>query len=326
MSNPVVDSVVPYTAELLLSQWLNHWLLQQIRPRRRQSTFLRYQRVANRQIVPLLGSIQIGQLTPSNVLEWQNRLLDNGLSASGVGFAHTILTGALRFAQRMEVISRNPASLVPRPPKRRSEARAPEIRAVKDLLALAESKNHFLYTCIRLIAYTGLRRGEVCALRWPSVNLEQGYLLVTGSLVRQLGGVRVEPPKTPSGYRRVDLDSGTTEVLRRYRQEREASGDQHDIVFADGRGGWLNPNKLTRVVSQLGESAGHPGITIRGLRHFHASVSLQTGQNVVVVSKRLGHSSVSITTDIYAHSLPGWQKETAEAFAAAMDSGFGLSR
>ena len=185
MSTELVATIAPYTADLALSDWLNHWLTQQIRPRRRQSTFLRYQRIAYRQIVPHLGAIPIGCLAPAHILEWQNRLLDGGLSPSGVGFAHTVLTGALRFALRMEVIPRNPASLVPRPPKRRSEAKSPEIRAVKDLLELAESEGHFLYPCIRLIAYTGLRRGEVCALRWPSVDLEKGYLLVTGSLVLQ---------------------------------------------------------------------------------------------------------------------------------------------
>ena len=57
------------------------------------------------------------------------------------------------------------------------------------------------------------------------------------------------------------------------------------------------------------------------MRHFHASVALQTGQNIVVVSKRLGHSSVSVTSDIYAHALPGWQKQAAEAFARAMEEG-----
>ena len=76
--------------------------------------------------------------------------------------------------------------------------------------------------------------------------------------------------------------------------------------------------QLTRAVKKLGTRAGHPGMTVRSLRHFHASVALQTGENIVVVSKRLGHSNVSITSDIYAHSLPGWQKETAEAFAEAM--------
>ena len=84
-------------------------------------------------------------------------------------------------------------------------------------------------------------------------------------------------------------------------------------------GEWLNPAMLTRAVKSLGRRVGRPDMTVRSLRHFHASVALQTGQNIVVVSKRLGYSNVSITSDIYAHALPGWQKQTAEAFAQAME-------
>ena len=71
-------------------------------------------------------------------------------------------------------------------------------------------------------------------------------------------------------------------------------------------------------MKRLGERVGHQGITSWSLRHFHASVTLQEGTNLVVVSKRLGHANVSITSNIYAHSLPGWQKQAAEDFAAAM--------
>ena len=75
------------------------------------------------------------------------------------------------------------------------------------------------------------------------------------------------------------------------------------------------------VVKRLGERVGHPDMTVCSLRHFHAGVALQARQNIVVMSKRLGHSNVSITSDIYAHSLPAWQHQATDAFAAAMDGG-----
>ena len=93
------------------------------------------------------------------------------------------------------------------------------------------------------------------------------------------------------------------------------------IVFPrNGLEGWCHPNTLTHALKELTKRAGCPGVTVRSLRHFHATVSLRANQNVVVVSKRLGHSKVSITLDIYAHALPGWQEEVAEAFAREMDS------
>ena len=92
-------------------------------------------------------------------------------------------------------------------------------------------------------------------------------------------------------------------------------------VFADDQGNWISPKRLYDTVKRYGRRVGHPDMTVRSLRHFHASLMLQSGQNIVVVSKRLGHSTVSITSDIYAHSLPGWQRQAAEAFAAAMEDG-----
>ena len=90
-------------------------------------------------------------------------------------------------------------------------------------------------------------------------------------------------------------------------------------VFADEFGGWASPQRLYKAVKKYGEQAGVPQLTVHSLRHFHATLLLQSGQNIVVVSKRLGHAQVSMTTDIYAHALPGWQREAAEAFAAAME-------
>ena len=124
----------------------------------------------------------------------------------------------------------------------------------------------------------------------------------------------------------MDLDAGTVEVLRRHQARqaelRESMGEAYEDrgrVFADPYGGWASPQRLLKAVKEYGRRAGQPSMSVRSLRHFHASLLHQSWQNVVVVSKRLGHSAVSITTDVYAHSLPGWQKQAAEAFAAAME-------
>ena len=122
--------------------------------------------------------------------------------------------------------------------------------------------------------------------------------------------------------RSIMLDVGTSKVLREHRAAQErlmaTMGDPYadrGRVFTRPMGEWLNPMQLTRAIKRLGE----PNMTVRSLRHFHTSVALQADLNIVVVSKRLGHSNVSITSDIYAHSLPGWQRQAADAFAAAME-------
>ena len=92
-------------------------------------------------------------------------------------------------------------------------------------------------------------------------------------------------------------------------------------MFPDEVGGVLNPMALNRALDRAAKKAGLEHVTPHDLRHFHASVLLQNGQNPVLVSKRLGHSSVSMTLDIYGHLLPGWQREAAEVFAKAMGQG-----
>ncbi len=123
-------------------------------------------------------------------------------------------------------------------------------------------------------------------------------------------------------------DDGTMQIMREHKvrqmELRLILGRTYaddDLVFPDKFGNFLNPMALTRTLDRNGRrvSAGH--VKLHDLRHFHASVLLQSGQNPVLVSKRLGHSTVSMTLDIYGHLLPGWQREAAKAFAKAMSQG-----
>ena len=312
---------------ILIRDWLDRWMREAISPHKRQRTVERYRAVIEQHIVPAIGHFPLVKLGPSHIQALETDLLTR-MSPSTVQLIHAVLSGALKHAMRMEFVARNPVALVSRPAVERREASSPDIPAVRAALRLAREERHLLFASIHLIAYTGLRRGEALGLFWRNIDLHAGYLTVEGSLVRSgERGLIVEPPKTESGRRRVDLDDGTTQVLFEHLGEQQefmkmlrgAYADE-GRVFAGHDGGWINPMRLTRAVKHLGGRVGCPSMTVRSLRHFHASVALQAGQNIVVVSKRLGHSNVSITSDIYAHSLPGWQRETADAFAEAMDA------
>ena len=140
-------------------------------------------------------------------------------------------------------------------------------------------------------------------------------------------GAILEPPKTSSGRRIVNLDAGTVQVLEDHRRRQEEMRDRmgemyrdQGWVFADELGEPISPKRFYDTVKRYGRRIGHPDTTVRSLRHFHASLMLQDGENPVVVSKRLGHSNVSTTLNIYAHVLPGRQQQAADAFAEAMES------
>jgi integrase len=208
------------------------------------------------------------------------------------------------------------------------EVEPPEITAVRRILETAREQEHPLFPCLHLIAYTGVRRGEALGLRWQDVNPEAGTISIVQTLGRSLEGLLFQPPKTNAGRRVIDLDDGTIAVLRAHQGQQllhktqlEGAYQDQGLVFADPLGDPLNPMAVTRAFQSLAKKAGLNGVNIHTLRHFHASVMLQAGQSWVTVSKRLGHASASITADIYAHCLPGWQKEAANAFAKAMQEG-----
>ena len=161
------------------------------------------------------------------------------------------------------------------------------------------------------------------------MNLEVGVITVVKTVGRSLHkGVIIEPTKTNYSRRTVDLDDDTTAVLRAHigkqmlhRMELEGAYEDHGLVFPDALGKPLNPMTVTRAFQSFAKRLGLEGAKPHDLRHFHASVMLQNGQSLLLVSKRLGDASIATTGDIYGHLLPGWQKEAANAFAKAMKEG-----
>lgn len=321
--------IAPPPERYRLAQWLDKWMTDVIIPNRSQKTVDRYEGAIRLHILPHLGNVEIAKLAPRQVQDLEAKLLQGGMAPKGVQMIHNVLSGALKHALRMELVSRNPVSAVSPPSAPKVEAFTPDIAQVQALLTVARADeiHRYLWACIHLTAYTGMRRGEALGLQWVDLDLDAQTLQVKASLVVTQRGILLNPPKTASGRRTVDLDDRTVAVLREHRQGQlelaaQLGVNPPETVFprADLQG-WCHPNTLAHAVSSLAKKAGCPQVTLRSLRHFHATVALHHNEeDPVVVSKRLGHSSVSITTDIYRHVLPGWQREAAESFARTMDA------
>jgi integrase len=261
-----------------------------------------------------------------------------GLSPRTVRYVHTILSAALAAAVRSHRLARNPAATASPPSAR--QARAPEMHPW-DAAQLAaflgwsagHSQHHAAWT---LLAMTGMRRGEALALRWRDVDLDAGTVSVRRSagVVRVKGeGATVAEGGTKSGKPRViDLDAGTVAVLRAHRRERGAMALQlardDTLVFGDQEGRHLHPERFSRTfqgdVARCRKSIGEaalPVIRLHDLRHTHATLLLAKGVPVKVVSERLGHASPTITLQVYAHVMPGNQRDAAELFASLIEGG-----
>jgi len=166
-----------------------------------------------------------------------------------------------------------------------------------------------------------MRRGEALALTWENLDLEEGVLRVEASLVVAKGGGIVKRPKTESGRRTVDLDVEAVDVLCEHKGRQQQLADQLGVELPE----WVfprqdlsdgcPPNTLAFFIKGLREKAKCPDLTDRSLRHFLASMALETSRNPIVVAQRIGHSKPSTTMNTYGHVLPGWQNKTGEAVA-----------
>jgi integrase len=162
----------------------------------------------------------------------------------------------------------------------------------------------------------------VVGLRWKDVDLPGARLSVRHAIVSVAYEVRSSDVKTGSGRRTIDLDPRTVEVLRGWRRQqletRLATGAPHDgdgLVFCKTDGSPIHPDYFSQSFDRLVANSGLPAIRPHDLRHTHATILLQAGQPVKVVSERLGHSNPAFTMNVYQHVIPGMQAEAAATFA-----------
>ncbi len=181
------------------------------------------------------------------------------------------------------------------------------------------------YPLFHLIAYRGLRRGEAVGLRWQELDLDTGQARITRQVVQLGWRTEVGEPKTDSGARTVSLDTTTVAVLRSWRVTQVAERDRWGqawraagLVFTREDGSPLHPDLVTDTFARLSQRAGLPPIRLHDLRHTAASLALQAGVPLKVVSEQLGHSSLAITADTYTSALPAVAQAAAEAVAAVV--------
>lgn len=249
-----------------------------------------------------------------------------GLSAKTVREVHVILRKSLKDATRWGKLERNVATLAD-PPSQRSAAAARR-RTMHTWTAnelhrfLAYVVDDPLHYAWLLAANTGMRRSELCGLRWADVELDRARLAVRQRLASVDGRPELSEPKSNTSGRTIDLDHRTVTALRSRRasqlEQRLGWGPgwhDLDLVVTREDGNWIHPDWITELFRRRTRSAGVPAIRLHDLRHTHATLLLKAGANPKVVSERLGHHSVAFTLDTYAHVMPGMQADAADALA-----------
>ena len=238
---------------------------------------------------------------------------------------YTVLRAILADARLDGLVADNAALRVPRPRIARTEASYLEPGQLNALL-MAAAESRYLVV-LRLIAGTGLRRGEALALRWEHVDLVGAEIRVRQTVGRIDGQLVFSEVKTAKSRRTVPLSPAMVSMLKQHKAfqaaDRLAMGDaweDHGLVFCTELGHPVEPRNILRVVESAAAKAGLKDVGVHTLRHSAAVAWLEVGVHIRAVADLLGHSSIAITGDIYAHT----SDDAARAAVGKLSDTFGL--
>jgi len=303
--------------EITVSEWLDTWLMEYKSPGLRATTFESYSIEARTHICPTVGHIKLKDLRPDHLQALYNKKHKSGLSARTVRYLHQILHGALKQAVKNQLVIRNVAEATELPKNEYREAKAMTITEMKKFLNILEDNR--LKAAFIVLLGTGLRRGELLALKWENVNLKEGFITVKEGLVWVSGkGIIINQPKTEKSKRTIPLPDNVLNEIKKHKvrqaEEKLKIGDiyqDHGLVFCTELGTPIIPRNFDRTFHSLLKKADLMGIKLHSLRHTYATRLLEAGENLKVVSDLLGHSRINITADIYSHVSPELKREAA---------------
>jgi integrase len=278
-----------------------------------------YQQTINHLLRTPIGGVRLQSLRPANVRDCYTLLSKSGLAPRSQRKAASLLTSALTEALQEEVISRNPAlgiKVKTERVERKAEAWSRE--EVAEFLEIA--KDDVLYPLFYLMLALGLRRGEALGLHWSNVDLSEGTVKIREALTMPGDSDTpiIKAVKTPKSRRTLYLSADVVTLLRqrwaRQQADKASLGSawhENDLVFTTSLGTLLHPRNLTRSFKRLLKGASLKEIRVHDLRHTYASLALQRGTPIEIVSERLGHSSVGFTLDTYRHLYEAERREAA---------------
>ncbi len=301
-----------------VKQYLEYWLENVHKPLIRTSTYVMHRGLLNNHIIPNLGHIKLRNLTPEHIEILYTSKLKEGKKASSIHGYHGLLHNALAHAVRRGLLAHNVCDLVSPPRMTKHEVTALTKEQAHKLIEVA--KGHRLEVLLIVAITTGMRKGELVALKWQDVDFANKCLRVRRSAQRLPGYGHVEnDPKTSSSKRKIALPDVVIGALKQHKacqdeikQKAGTAWKSLDLVFPNTLGGYQEAVHLRRLFLRLLKEGGLPLIRFHDLRHSAATILLSLGVNIKVVQELLGHSQISMTLGTYSHVLPGMQSDAMD--------------
>lgn len=300
-----------YTFQQVYEKWLALY-----ETRVKKSTLLVAKRLFNLHILPALGSYRIDKISTNQVQDLAIVFADKHANYKKT---FNYVPAVFRFAKNMELISRNPCDFIVYPRKRPKTRETDKVKfwdsaELLRFLSIAEKELNAKWNAFfRLLAFSGMRKGEALALHWNDIDFEKKQISVNKSMISTEDSAKeIGETKTESSNRVLDLDDKTIEFLKRWRVQQ---GRVTSIVFTNERGNYYIHSYPDKKLNAIIKKHHLPRITIHGFRHTHCTLLIEAGASMKEVQARLGHANISTTMDIYAHLSQNKRKETVEKFS-----------
>lgn len=294
----------------------------------KESTLLKTERLFKNHIIPAFGKSPIDEINPIDVqtqmYAWHKKLMRANMVMNYAGLIFD-------YAIRMQLIASNPTKVIKKPVRKKAIKEDKDLNfydkaELKEFMTILESSPNFrVHVYFRLLAFTGIRKGESLALKWSDIDFEKKTLNINKAVSRRETGLYIQTPKTAASIRRISLDDKTLDLLKKFKD----TDDNESLIFRSDNGGILSSAKprkwLLTVQKQIdlerAKKKKEPmkKISIHGFRHTHASLLFESGATIKDVQFRLGHSDIQTTMDVYTHVSKLAKEQLAERFNSYID-------
>ena len=311
--------------ELDLSHWLEYWMDSIVRPNRAETTVYAYQKIIDNHIDPALGTVPLKKLTPKMVQEYYTETQRaNGLSSNTMRRHHDLLSSALRSAVRQDVIPASPMERVEPPRVRTTESYFYNNQELK--LLYQKIEGNILELAVKLAGSLGMRREEICGLKWENVDLQRHLVLIREARTAYGATIVQKETKNRSSVRTLYLPDEVYLLLEqeqaRQQQERCIQSPTYnptDHVILDAKGVPYSPNALSLAFTRFVKKNDLPRLTFHGLRHTFATIASCQGASLFDIGKALGHATPATTGRIYTHLIDRTHEDTLLKVSDALE-------
>jgi len=325
-------------SRMTVSEFIEHWLTTWAAFNVSGKTAERYGELLRGHVAKHKGALHLQKLQRAHLSELYALLrkpkVDGGAGLGGrtVLHVHRVLSKALKHAKQEQLITNSPAEGMEAPKAVAAQIEILTADQVKSVLSYLQGANaeeaKALYPLVQTALGTGMRRGELCGLRWTDLAADFSSLRVARSVEQtKKGGLKVKAPKTKHGQRTITLPATLQNALRALKKAQLEKRIEHGLgkladdapVFPAPDWTLRRPDGLTKAWVRAAASM-NVDVSLHSLRHTHASQLISAGMDILSISRRLGHVNVTVTLNTYGHLMPGSDERAAGLLEAAFFS------